>query len=233
VGSADRELSIAPLERTSKTSANVPSLEEAERVVSFVLHDELGQLVSDVSNGTSTEASLRRMLAVTIAVVGACESMFRSIGLPYPDQWESMERSAETFTDHFVVKWMAEADADLKRSITKHRRRKLTAKAGVLRLVESDRNKRARWAQVTLPDDAPIPIAVEVGEGLNELTMNAEERLYQRLGEVEVKEPLVLAGQVVGLLSAAEVLLALFPSNKVAAFCVHLAGLTAASEDLR
>ena len=93
-GRADRELSIAPLERTSKTSANVPSLEEAERVVSIVLHDELGQLAADVSNGTSTEDS--RMLATTIAVVGACESTFRSIGRPYPDQWESIERSADS-----------------------------------------------------------------------------------------------------------------------------------------
>ncbi len=215
------------MERTSKTSANVPSLEEAERVVSFVLHDELGQLAGDVANGTSTEVSLRRMLAVTIAVVGACESMFRSIGRPYPDQCESIERSAETFTDHFVVKWMAEADVELKKSITKHRRRKLTAKAGALRLVESDRNKRTRWAQVTLPAEAPLPIAEEVGEGLGELTLETDERLYQHLAAVATSEQLVLAGQVVGLLSASECLLALFPSNKVAAFCVQLATMSA------
>jgi hypothetical protein len=45
---------------------------------------------------------------------------------------------------------------------------------------------------------------------------------------VKSNDPLALAGQVVGLLSAAEVLLALFPSNKVAAFCVQLAAMTAA-----
>ena len=173
------------------------------------------------------------MLGLTIAVVGAAEQLYRSIGRPYPEQWESMERSAETFTDQFVVKWMANADAELKHSITKHRRRKLTAKAGTLRLVESDRNKRARWAQVTLPGEAPLPIAEEVGEGLGELTLETEERLYQHLGAVETSEPLVLAGQVVGLLSAAECLLALFPSNKVAAFCVQLAAMTAERETLR
>jgi hypothetical protein len=229
-GRADRELSIALLERNSKTSANVPSLDEAERVVSFVLHDQLGQLAGKVASGTSTAESLREMLGLTIAVVGAVESMHRSIGRPYPEQWESMERSAETFTDHFVVKWIANADAELKQSITKHRRRKLTAKAGALRLVESDRNKRARWAQVTLPGDAPLPIAEEVGEGLGELTLKTEERLYQLLGAVATNDPLVLAGQVVGLLSAAECLLALFPSNEVAAFCVQLAVYGAARE---
>jgi hypothetical protein len=46
----------------------------------------------------------------------------------------------------------------------------------VLRLVESDRNKRAQWVAVTLPQDAPIPIAEEVGEGVGELTIEAEER---------------------------------------------------------
>jgi hypothetical protein len=160
------------LERTSKTSAkNVPSLEEAERVASFFLHHQHGQLARYVASWSSPVESLREMLAWTIAVVGAVESMHRSIGRPYPEQWESIERSAETFTDHFVVKWMANADTDLKRSITKQRRRKLTAKAGALRLVESDRNKRARWAHVTLPADAPLPIAEEVGEGLGELTL--------------------------------------------------------------
>ncbi|MDB4953930.1 MAG: hypothetical protein JWO36_1499 [Myxococcales bacterium] len=173
------------MERHSKTSAkNVPSLDEAERVVSFVLHDQLGQLAGKVASGTSTDESLREMLGLTIAVVGAAEQKHRSIGRPYPDQWESMERSAEMFTDQFVVKWMANADAELKHSITKHRHRKLTAKAGTLQLVESDRNKRARWAQVTLPGDAPLRIAEEVGEGFGEQTLETEERLYEQLGAV-------------------------------------------------
>ena len=200
-------------------------------MVSFVLHDELGELAAGIASGTSTADSLREALALTIAVVSAVESMFRSIGRPYPEQWESLERSAETFTDHFVVKWMASADSDLKKSITKHRRRKLTVKAGSLHLVESDRNKRARWANVTLPMDAPIPISEELGDGLNEATFEAEERLYGHLSAIEVTEPLVLAGQVVGLLSAAECLLALYPSNQLAAFCVQLAALLARRGD--
>jgi hypothetical protein len=40
----------------------------------------------------------------------------------------------------------------------------------------------------------------------------------------------VIAGQVVGVLSAAERLLALFASNEVAAFCVQLAAYGAARE---
>jgi hypothetical protein len=97
-------------------------------------------------------------------------------------------------------------------------------------LVESDRAKRARWVAVTLPQDAPIPIAEEVGEGLGELTLEAEERVYQHLSAVSSNDPLVLAGQVVGLLCASECLLALLPSNKVAAFCVELASMSAAAD---
>ena len=55
-----------------------------------------------------------------------------------------MERSAQTFTDEFVVKWLADDDRELKKAVTAHRRRKLAARAGALRLVESDRNKRSR-----------------------------------------------------------------------------------------
>lgn len=72
---------------------------------------------------------------------------------------------------------------------------------------------------VTLPQDAPIPIAEDVGEGLGELTLETEERVYQHLGAVTSNDPLVLSGQIVGLLSASECLFALLPSNKVAAFC--------------
>jgi hypothetical protein len=131
--------------------------------------------------------------------------------------------------DHFVVAWLADGDPALKRAVTKHRRRKLGVHRGVLRLVESDRSKRARWVAVTLPQDAPIPIAEDVGEGLGELTLEAEERVYQQLGAVASNDPLVLAGQVVGLLCACECLLALLPSNKVAAFCVQLASMSSAA----
>jgi hypothetical protein len=220
---------VERVDRTSKTSGgNIPSLEEAARVATFVVNDELGQLAGKIASGTPTVESLREALALTIAVVATVEQMYRSIGRPYPEQWDSMERSAETFTDHFVVHFLADADANVKRAITKQRRRKLTVKAGALRLVESDRNKRARWAQVTLAMDAPIPIAQEVGEGLNELTLTAEERLWKHLSAITSNDPLFIAGQVVGLLSASEFLLALLPSNKVAAFCVHLAVMTAA-----
>jgi hypothetical protein len=36
----------------------------------------------------------------------------------------------------------------------------------------------------------------------------------------------VLAGQIVGIMCASEFLLGLFPTNKVAAFCVQLASLS-------
>jgi lipid-A-disaccharide synthase-like uncharacterized protein len=229
VGSADRELSIVPLERTSKISANVPALEEAERVVSFVLNDEMKSIAGKVASGTPTVETLREMLALTIAVVGATEQFYRSVGLSHPDQWESLERSAQTFMDHFVVQWLAEGDRELKRAVTTHRRRKLAARAGVLRLVESDRNKRTRWATVTLPQDSPIPIAEQVGEGLGELTHETEARIYQHLGAVTSNDPLVLAGQAVGLLCATECLLSLYKSNKVAAFCIQLASMSVTS----
>jgi hypothetical protein len=108
--------------------------------------------------------SLHEYLALTIAVVGAAEQLYRTVGQPYPEQWESLERSAATFMDEFVVKWLAEGDPELKRAVTRQRRRKLVAHRGVLRLVESDRNKRARWGAVTLPQDAPIPITEEVAK---------------------------------------------------------------------
>ncbi len=198
--------------------------------MSFILNDEAKLIAGKVAQGTPMVESLREYLTLTIAVVGATEQLYRTVGRPYPEQWESLERSAETFMDHFVVKWLAEGDQELKRAVTRHRRRKLAARLGVLRLVESDRSKRARWAAVTLPQDAPIPIAEEVGKGLGELTLEAEERVYQHLGAVTSNDPLVLSGQIVGLLCASECLLALFPSNKVAAFCVQLASMSAAAD---
>jgi hypothetical protein len=65
---------------------------------------------------------------------------------------------------------------------------------------------------------------------LGELTLEAEERVYHHLGAVGSNDPLVLAGQVVGLLCASECLPALLPSNKVAAFCVQLASMSAAAD---
>jgi hypothetical protein len=48
----------------------------------------------------------------------------------------------------------------------------------------------------------------------------------EQLTNVPTKDRLALAGQVVGLLSAAEFLLALLPS-RVAAVCEYLASITA------
>jgi hypothetical protein len=148
------------------------------------------------------------------------------VGREAPSQWESLERSAETFTDHFVLELLAQNAPEMKRDVKKHRRRKLAARRGALCLVESDRNKRARWSAVTMPDDAPIPIDVSVADGLGELAFEVENRLHEHLSAMPPTEPLVLAGQIVGLLSAAECLPALFPSKKVAAFCVRLAAMS-------
>lgn len=186
--------------------------------MSFVLGDVTARLV----NGALVD-----LLAMTIAVVGATEQLYRVLGKRHPEQWESLERSAETFADEHVVALLASADPEFKRAVTTQRNRKLIARAGALQLVESDHNQRARWAAVTLPEDAPIPIAEDVGERLGEATYEAEERLFEHLGAVTSTEPLVIAGQVVGLLCASECLLALLPSNQVAAFCVQLASLAA------
>jgi hypothetical protein len=211
---------------TSTTSPNLPSLDEAHRVVTFVLDDQARAVAGKVAEGAPTDDSLREIIALTIAVVGATEHLYRMIGPTYPDQWESMERSSRAFTDHHVIGFLAENDPAWKRALTKHRRRKFSARAGALCLVESQLGQRARWSKVTLPDNAPIPISVAVSEGLGELAYEVEQRLHEHLGSVESPDPLVLAGQVVGLLSASECLLALFPSNKVAAFCVRLAAMS-------
>lgn len=63
---------------TSKTSPkNVPSLEEAERVVSFIISGEAKLIASKVAQGTPMVESLRECLALTIAVVGATEQLYR------------------------------------------------------------------------------------------------------------------------------------------------------------
>jgi hypothetical protein len=156
----------------------MPSLPEAARVVEFILASEMKAIAGRVEVGSSSIEGVREMLALTIAVVSATEHMFAAVGPEHPDHWESMEQSAATFVDHYVLTTLAEADAEFKRQITTQRRRKLTARAGKLRLVESDRSKQARWASVTLSQDEPIPIANEVADGLAEATNEAEERLY-------------------------------------------------------
>lgn len=207
----------------------VPSLDEAARVVSFVLHDEMGAVAERATAGAHPTEGVRDLLALTIAVVGATEHLYTVLGRAHPEQWESLERSAATFMDHYVVDTLVEGNPDLKRAVTKQRRRKLTAKAGRLRLMESDRNKRSRWGAVTLPSNAPMPISPEIADDLHEPTLYAEERLYDHLAAVPSPDPLVLAGQVVGLLAACELLLAQLPSKQVAAFCVQLGGMSAAN----
>jgi len=217
---------MEPAVRTS-TNRNVPSLDEANRVASFVLVEQARAVAATVVAGATREDSLRELVALTIAVVLYAERAYRAIGKRRPEHWESLERSAETFTDEFVVKTLAVNDAELKRAITQQRRRRLAASAGTLRLVEPQRDKRARWVAVTLPEDAPMPISGDVAEGLNERTMELEDLLDAHLAAADTTDPLELAGQVVGLLSASEILLALLPSNEVAAFCVQLASITA------
>lgn len=197
--------------------------------MSFVLKDEAGAIATAFTTTGDKKASLRDTLALTVAVLTETERAYQSIATRSPDQWESLERSAATFTDEFVVKWLAENSPELKRDVTTQRRRKLSARAGELQLVESARDKRARWVAVTLPANAPIPIAEGIAEALIDATFAAEERLEQHL-VTETGDPLLLAGQVVGLLSAAEVLLAVVPSAKVAAFCVQLARFTVTRE---
>lgn len=211
---------------TRSSDKSVPSLDEADRVVTFVLNEEAAAIAADIAAGSTKTEMMRRFLALTIAVLIQTEKAFRAIGPNYPTHWDSMERSANTFTDEHVIKWLAENNPVLKRAITRQRRRKLAARAGRLQLVESDRDKRARWAAVTVPENAPMPIAADVAEDLLEATMAARTRLEEHLA-LDTTDPLVLAGQIVGLLSASEVLLAMFPSNKVAAFCVDLASLSA------
>lgn len=206
----------------------MPSLDEAARVVDFILHGELKAIAERAVGGAPTAESLRDLLALTIAVVGATAHLYTVLGRPHPTQWESLERSATTFVDHYVVKVLAENDPEVKRAVSKQRRRKLSARAGRLRLVESDQKRRSRWAAVTLPRDAPIPIAPEIADTLHEPMADAEERLYDHLAAVPSHDPLELAGQVVGLLAACELLLAQLPSKQMAAFCVQLGAMSAA-----
>jgi len=211
----------------NRAAENVPSLDEAARVVGFVLQDEMGAIAERATAGAHQSEGVRDLLALTIAVIGATEHLYIVLGRAHPEQWESLERSAATFMDHYVVDTLAEGNPNLKRAVTKQRRRKLSARAGKLLLVEPDRNKRSRWAAVTLPPNAPIPIAPEIADDLHEPLLYAEERIYDHLAAVPSPDPLVLAGQVVGLLAACELLLAQLPSKQVAAFCVQLGRMSA------
>jgi hypothetical protein len=103
--------------------------------LSFVLRDVAARFV----NGASVD-----LLAMTVAVVGATEQLYRVLGKQHPEHWESLERSAETFADEHVVALIANADPEFTRAVTMQRDRKLVARAGALQLMESDRNQRAR-----------------------------------------------------------------------------------------
>lgn len=61
--------------------------------------------------GAPSAASLREIMALTIAVVTLAERTYHLLGGKQPDQWESLERSADTFTDHFVVNCLVATDA--------------------------------------------------------------------------------------------------------------------------
>ncbi|MCL4228962.1 MAG: hypothetical protein KJZ91_31220 [Myxococcales bacterium] len=53
--------------------------------MSFVLATEAKDIAGGVAEGASATDSLRSFLALTIAVVGATEELFQSVGAPYPD----------------------------------------------------------------------------------------------------------------------------------------------------
>lgn len=142
-------------------------------------------------NGASTAEALGNLLALTTAVVTATERAYRLIARPFPDQWESLERSATTFTNEYVMTSIV-TEPVLKQGLTKHRRRKLGARAGKLQLLESDRDKRARWVAVAMPPDAPIPIKPEVADALPEALHAAEGRLEHHLTKHAPTDPLVL-----------------------------------------
>lgn len=64
---------------------------------------------------------------MTSAVLGATEELYRVIDKQHPEQWESLERSAETFTDEHVVALLASAEPQFKSAVTAQRNRKLVA----------------------------------------------------------------------------------------------------------
>lgn len=208
---------------------NLPNLKEAERVASYIVTEELRK-ITDAMQTTSLGAlelpdAFREFLALTIAVSATVEHFYRLFGKQYPDHWESLEHSAQVLNDHGLLKlWDVENES--KRGLKRQRRRRLERRAGVLHLVESNHATHARWATVALPDDAPVPVAENVREGLPQAAELFERRVQACLDASPLPlEPLVFCGQIVGLLCAAEFLLSVFPKDldDVAAFCVRIA----------
>jgi len=154
------------------------------------------------------------------------ERSFALIGRRYPEQWESLEQSAHTFLDAFLLDRFANDDPKMREAVATHRARRIARTAGQLKLVESERDQHARWVAESYPDGTRMPITNEVAEDLNEATFEVRDRLTRHLSEADLSERRVMSGQIVGLLSAAEFLLALLPS-RLAAFCAHLASLSA------
>src|SRR4051812_44372206 len=100
---------------------NVPSLDEAARVIDFILHGEMKSIADRVSGGAATTESLGELLGLTIAVVAATEHLYAVLGRAHPTQWESLERSSATFMDHYVVDLLAAENPELKRAVTAQR----------------------------------------------------------------------------------------------------------------
>jgi hypothetical protein len=173
-------------------------------VASFILDDQVEAIAGSLARRASTADNLREVLALTIAVVTIVERTYKAMSDRYPDHWESLEQSAHTFVDHFVVEHFADSDPEVQRALAKHRERRVEKRAGKLGLVESERDQRTRWAVSSFPEGTPMPISEEVAEGLNELTLDVRDRITQHLNEASLTDPMVFAGQVVGLLSATE-----------------------------
>src|SRR3982751_5024248 len=110
---------------TDTSRPNLPSLDEAHRVVTWVLQDEAGAIAADVAAGSPKADTLRSFLALTVAILTQTEHSFRSIAPLHPTQWESLERSAAVFTDEHVIKWLAENSPEMQRAVTLHRRRRV------------------------------------------------------------------------------------------------------------
>lgn len=148
----------------------MPSLDAAERVVWSVLQRELGK----VTKRASPDGALRKVLALTVAVVTVVDETYRVFRRSYPKQWRSIEASAKTFTECFVIPWIANGDAKSKKLLRSHRRRRLAARDGTLQLIEADRNKRGQWFELRLSADAPIPVSQKLAVGLPRLALAAQ-----------------------------------------------------------
>ena len=112
---------------------NVPSVDEANGVSTFILGELLSTIGAELVDGQPLDAdSYRYLLALTIATVTSVERSFRSLGRENPENRESLERSASVFTDEHILKWLAKNDPLLKRAIAKQRKRRLAERAGNL-----------------------------------------------------------------------------------------------------